>query len=482
MASFTEKLSQWLQTRWGHYYNVELLISGGYGLVFILTTSSSNNSPRRFALKTINPASMNKDKRVDVPKMFERELEMWLKIPSHPNVLPALGLVFAHLPPDIARWPLVHMPFCNETLGQWSTRPEITIKGRLIVLTQFCNGLKWIYQHGLEGHGDLKPDNVLLRDLRNDFDVGTGFPWCARVSDLGWSNVWTGLGRKFFQRCHPAYQAPERFDEHFIPIASDIFSVGVIICEVLTGLHPAGKNSVATKKRKEWEQWAKYGERKVSHLPKTLVEIITYCLDPVAKVRPNIDAVIATLVRVLEQDHDIFLSQYLEMISAKARQNQIVGHRSWALRESARLGSESQDKSIIELESLWHPSPVPIIEKDIAEWLYNGGALNELLLKRGNLGDRERVAANVCAMLDYVITNYGSVDLRSETGITDRYSFEVMEYFGVDLILQLDRAKGQNDDDARRYRELLNQVGRFHAEEHLQDWLGGVPLPRKEGA
>src|SRR6516162_1535985 len=103
-------------------------------------------------------------------------MRLWLGFPPHHHVLPALGLDFMRPPKELERQletvPLVRMPYCECSLAAWlKNNDAIPLVDRLIALAQVCAGLEWLYKHGLQGHGDLKPDNILLRDLRNTFQL-----------------------------------------------------------------------------------------------------------------------------------------------------------------------------------------------------------------------------------------------------------------------------------------------------------------------
>src|SRR5262245_28145861 len=121
-------LKSWLETRFSGYSVEGAPIHGTYGLVFVMHTQNAGTFPRRFALKTVDPARLSKRSPEFVRTLFERELRLWLRIPAHQNVLPALGLEFASPPSDIAAlWPhlpLVRMPYCDGSIRGWTELPE----------------------------------------------------------------------------------------------------------------------------------------------------------------------------------------------------------------------------------------------------------------------------------------------------------------------------------------------------------------------
>lgn len=110
--------------------------------------------------------------------------------------------------------------------GQDLARPGLFPMGTsafLGILAGILRGLGHLHCHG-ETHGDLKPSNVLL-----------GAGGIVKISDVGMGNsarsTATGSGT-------PGYTAPEVWAGEQASEQSDIYSVGVIAYEALTGVHP----------------------------------------------------------------------------------------------------------------------------------------------------------------------------------------------------------------------------------------------------
>jgi serine/threonine protein kinase len=355
-------LESWLSRRWSHYKPTRHM-RGTYGLVFVLEATKGNVTPQRICVKTLNPEKLKISRR-DVKSLFERELRLWLNIPFHSHVLPALGLEFAPPPPDLAGvlevLPLVRMPFCDSNLSA-CIKGEISISlvDRLIILAQICSGLQWLYKHGVEGHGDLKPDNILLRDLRTDFNLPDrqGFPskahyWQARITDLGWADIWKQGGGTY--HAWRPYLAPERYRGAVVPEASDVFAAGVIACELLSGKHPAGDDTEKLAKKwnaEKWEKWANSGRRDLEFQPMILRDLVEKALDPVPSVRPSASKVQSVLCGILQQEYGIDLASRLSEQDNLARAWDITSRKTWAAEEMARLGEAQLRESIEELNN-----------------------------------------------------------------------------------------------------------------------------------
>ncbi|NJP09232.1 MAG: serine/threonine protein kinase [Leptolyngbyaceae cyanobacterium RU_5_1] len=102
------------------------------------------------------------------------------------------------------------------------------IQGLKLVM-QVLVGLEHAHQQGIV-HCDVKPENILLTVSPEG--------WIARISDFGIARLNLELSKaKFSNTGSPAYMAPERFYGQHSP-ASDLYAVGILLFEVLTGHRP----------------------------------------------------------------------------------------------------------------------------------------------------------------------------------------------------------------------------------------------------
>lgn len=198
-------------------------------------------------------------------------------------------------------------------LAEWIPRPEFSPVSRLAVLVYLCSALRHCRLRGVECHQDLKPQNILMSkfvtELR-DAAVSDVFEF-PLLADFGLANA----GRDF-QNAEGArpYMAPEQWLDRIVTAESDIFSLGVIIFEVMTrGMHPYGgathewwPEPMEGRSRKwlrpeTWEKWAKAGNPIVSasFLVDGVEEIARRCMSPVPADRPTLDDIQAKLLAAL---------------------------------------------------------------------------------------------------------------------------------------------------------------------------------------
>lgn len=111
-----------------------------------------------------------------------------------------------------------------------SSFQNIPLKDKLKILIHVASGLEWGHRRGVL-HLDVKPQNVLMY-----FDEKTGGFINAKLCDFGLA----GLNK---DQAHvqgtPRYMSPEQFNEgDELTSASDIYSLGVLAYEVVTGRYP----------------------------------------------------------------------------------------------------------------------------------------------------------------------------------------------------------------------------------------------------
>jgi serine/threonine protein kinase len=198
------------------YRVLALIGSGQFGQVYC---GVSRETGGLVALKNLHP------KRFPT-HLFIRELRLLVES-QHPNIVAFHGLDYAH-----SRRYLV-MDYCEGgTLRDWMESDVLFgLVQQLSLIADVLRGLAYAHQANII-HCDLKPENILL--------TLTSQGWMAKISDFGIARLQQetqtsvmGLGATG----SPAYMAPERFYGKF-SMASDLYAVGVILYELLTGDRP----------------------------------------------------------------------------------------------------------------------------------------------------------------------------------------------------------------------------------------------------
>ncbi len=210
-----------MRTHIGKFEILRLLGQGAMGEVYL---GRDPGIGREVAIKTIRPALISVDLGRDVRERFAREAKA-AGLLHHPNVV----TVFEFGTDDELLY-LVMEYVPGEDLATLIARGELTPHDLLEILAQVCEGLAQAHRHGII-HRDVKPTNVMVQ--REDGELR------AKVLDFGVAKLSGGDLTQSGQVVGTlAYMAPEYLRTGAAEPASDLFSVGVMLHEGLTGEKP----------------------------------------------------------------------------------------------------------------------------------------------------------------------------------------------------------------------------------------------------
>ncbi|MBL8878533.1 MAG: tetratricopeptide repeat protein [Phycisphaerales bacterium] len=216
----------------GPYTLIKLLGEGGFGSVFLAEQSAPVR--RQVALKIIKAGMDTKQ----VIARFEAERQT-LALLDHPNIARVLeaGATTGGRPYFVMELvdgePVTH--FCD--------RERLSVPQRLALFRQICGAIQHAHQKGVI-HRDLKPSNVLIT-------ITDGAPR-AKVIDFGIAKVTAAQPTdRTFTALHqligtPEYMSPEQAAASAdIDTRSDIYSLGVLLFELLTGTTPFDRTKLS---------------------------------------------------------------------------------------------------------------------------------------------------------------------------------------------------------------------------------------------
>jgi len=222
----------------GKYRLEQLIAHGGMGSVYRATHQQLERS---VAIKILRAEFLSD--RV-VAERFNREARAAAKL-KHPNIVAVydFGLLpngGAYLVMELIEGRSLREELRTHAAQHGQMRPERAVA----ILAQVCAGIEAAHRHGII-HRDLKPDNVMIeaaadgseRVLVLDFGI-------AKLKDRdqgmrGITDENTIIGT-------PNYISPEQCTGQTVDARSDVYSLGVILYEMLTGRAPfAGQNTSA---------------------------------------------------------------------------------------------------------------------------------------------------------------------------------------------------------------------------------------------
>jgi tetratricopeptide (TPR) repeat protein len=220
----------------GAYTLIEEIGRGGFSTVW--RARQERPVRREVAIKRIAPGMDS----LQVLRRFALERQA-LAMLDHP----AIARVFDAGLDDVDRPYFVMELVAGEPLTRWAANHPADRRARLTLFLEICAGVIHAHQRGVI-HRDLKPSNLLVGETGPkiiDFGI-------ARV--LGGRPEETGLTRDGQIVGTPAYLAPELMTGAAADTRADVFSLGVVLCELLTGRPPRDPKTFDTTPAGAWRQ------------------------------------------------------------------------------------------------------------------------------------------------------------------------------------------------------------------------------------
>jgi len=213
--------------RIGAYEVLNELGRGGMGAVY-LARRADGQFEKRVAIKVLKRGTDTDE----VLRRFRIEQQILANL-EHPNITRLLdaGTTTDGLPYFVMEF-VEGMP-----IMKFVQRESMDLRGRLQLFLKVCSAVDLAHRHHII-HRDIKPGNVLVNENREPKLLDFGIAKLLSV-DPDDDEVTVATER----RLTPTYAAPEQRAGRVATIASDVYSLGALLYELLTNRSPSGKSS-----------------------------------------------------------------------------------------------------------------------------------------------------------------------------------------------------------------------------------------------
>jgi len=200
-------------------------ISGelGRGAMGIVYKGEDPTIHRTVAIKTLRLSEFEEGELTDIKERFFREAES-AGLLNHPNIVSIYDAGEEH---DLAYIAMEYLH--GEDLVKYTHKRKLfPLRGVLNIITQVADALDYAHKNNVV-HRDIKPANIMLLKDTDKIKV-TDFG-IARITSSSKTKTGVVLGT-------PSYMSPEQVSGKKLDGRSDIFSLGVVLFEMLTGQKP----------------------------------------------------------------------------------------------------------------------------------------------------------------------------------------------------------------------------------------------------
>ena len=245
---------------------------------------------------------------------FEREEEIGQRL-EHPFVIKVLR------PREKSRLYLA-MEFVEGELLRDRIRRErrLPIAAAVDIATKIADALVYLHGHSVV-HRDLKPENVMLMPDGGVKLMDFGIALDETLRKMTWAGLSQTMGT-------PDYMAPEQIKGKRGDARTDVYALGVILYEMLTGELPWSGDNVYAALRAKMQEDPTPPRRIRAEIPPALEEVVLHALEPDPKNRPE---------SALELREALVHPESVVITNRAARQRPKPRYPSW-LRTLLRIG------------------------------------------------------------------------------------------------------------------------------------------------
>lgn len=322
---------------------------GQGGMASVYLAINKTKKPQKVAIKILD-TNLSEDS--SCIKRFNREACICSRL-VHPNIVK----VYSYGTKNGFHYMIMEY-MDGRDLGYYiKNKKKFTIKEIIFILLIVCKSLKLAHESRII-HRDIKPQNILITKKNTikitDFGI-------AKVSKL--SNL-TSKGEKVIGTTF--YMSPEQIRGENVDVRTDVYSLGIVAYELLTGVKPYDSDTPWQVIKGHLYKTPLPLKEKRRDVPDYLVSIINKCIykkrkDRFDNIKLLMDAirnrkVPKTLVKhkvylVLESENKTIPLQYDEVFIGRKGLNHIVVEDMYTSRRHARINFENSEYILEDLDS-----------------------------------------------------------------------------------------------------------------------------------
>jgi serine/threonine protein kinase/Tfp pilus assembly protein PilF len=262
----------------GRYQIIEELGKGGMGKVY---KANDTDIKEKIAIKLIKPEISIDKKTIE---RFQNELKFARKI-RHKNVCQMYDLNR-----EEGTYYITMEYVSGEDLKGFIRRSGQLATGTTIRITkQICEGLSEAHKLGVV-HRDLKPSNIMIDREGNGRVMDFGIARSLKEKGITGAGVMIGT---------PEYMSPEQVEGKETDLRSDIYSLGIILYEMVTGRVPFEGDTPFSVGVKHKSEAPRDPKELNTQIPENLNSVILKCLEKDREKRyQNADDVLSELIKI----------------------------------------------------------------------------------------------------------------------------------------------------------------------------------------
>jgi eukaryotic-like serine/threonine-protein kinase len=244
----------------GRYEIIGELGRGAMGVVY---KARDPLIDRLVAIKTINLQSLPPEKRKEYEARFYQEAKAAGRL-SHPNIITIHDLGETHGIAYIA----MELLEGRELQNLIEEGRHLSVDEALNIAIQVAVGLGYAHEHGVV-HRDIKPSNIMVLQGKR-----------VKIADFGIARMQSSLlsTQTGMVMGSPLYMSPEQVKSERVDFRSDIFSLGIVLYQMLTGKLPFGGDNAHTVMYQIVQEEPPKPSSLNSDVPDSLDTIVAKCL------------------------------------------------------------------------------------------------------------------------------------------------------------------------------------------------------------